>query len=150
MKYDDAGWHSGNDFPEGSPEEYGGTHIALFLKWCFIKGWAGELHTSDEPELVKKVVNSEVSATKFFFDQCDGKLTDEDFNDEGNSFASQYYGDNGLYFDDYSNLFFDLMYEKPESDHDFSQLSEILEQRYASSTLTKQQLKQPKPWWRFW
>jgi len=44
MKYDDASWHYGGDFPIGSPEEYGGTHIALFMKWCFVKGWAGDIH----------------------------------------------------------------------------------------------------------
>jgi len=32
------------DFSIGSPEEYGGTHIALFMKWCFVKGWAGNIH----------------------------------------------------------------------------------------------------------
>jgi len=44
MKYDDASWHYGGDFSIGSPEEYGGTYIALFMKWCFVKGWAGDIH----------------------------------------------------------------------------------------------------------
>jgi hypothetical protein len=39
MKYDDASWHHGGDFPAGQPQEHGGTHIALFLRWCFVKGW---------------------------------------------------------------------------------------------------------------
>lgn len=39
MKYDDATWHSGGEFPPESPAEFGGTHIALFLRWCFVKGW---------------------------------------------------------------------------------------------------------------
>jgi hypothetical protein len=56
VKYDDASWHSGGEFPEGSPDEYGGTHIALFLRWCFIKGWAGEIHQEEEPEDTQRVI----------------------------------------------------------------------------------------------
>ena len=150
MKYDDASWHNGNKFPEISPDEYGDTHIALFLKWCFIKGWAGDIHLDEEPEDVKKVINSELSATEFFFNYCDGKLTDEDFNKEGNNFAELYYGDNGLYLNDYSELFYELMYTEPEEKHNYPQLSNIIEQRYKSNILTEEQLKKSKPWWKFW
>ena len=150
MKYDDASWHSGNKFPETSPDEYGGTHIALFLKWCFIKGWAGELHLEEEAEEVIKVINGELSATDFFFKYCDGKLTDEDFNEEGNKFVELYYGDNGLYLNDYSELFYELMYIKPEEEHDFKLLSNIITQRYESGVITEDQLKKSKPWWKFW
>ena len=56
MKYDDANWHCGSDtFPEDQPEEYGATHIGLFLKWCFIQGWAGALHMREEPDAVHAV-----------------------------------------------------------------------------------------------
>ncbi|MGB1032551.1 MAG: hypothetical protein ACPGWM_08040 [Flavobacteriales bacterium] len=57
MKYDDASWHSGGEgFPKSSPDEYGGVHIALFLKWCFVQGWASELHSEHHAEEVQKVV----------------------------------------------------------------------------------------------
>ncbi len=32
MKYDDASWHYGGEFPADSPDEFGGTHIGLSLK----------------------------------------------------------------------------------------------------------------------
>ena len=151
MKYDDAGWHDGADgFPESSPSEYGGTHIALFMKWCFIKGWAGEFYRNEHASALQNVISGTLSATDFFFEHCDGKLTDDDFNEEGNKFASLYYGDDGLYLNDYSDLFFDLMYEKPESEHEYSQLSRLIDKRYTSGILTSEQLKQSKPWWKFW
>ena len=75
MKYDDASWHYGGNFPKDQPQENGGTHVALFLKWCFIKGWAGELHTEEGPEAVASVVSSELPATEFLFKYCDGKFT---------------------------------------------------------------------------
>ena len=33
MKYDDASWHSGGNFPAGSPPEYGGAENAAEFAW---------------------------------------------------------------------------------------------------------------------
>lgn len=150
MKYDDASWHYRGDFPEDSPEEYGGTHIALFLKWCFAQGWAGELHLQEEPEDTQRVIGGQLSATEFFFKYCDGKLTDEDFNAEGNAFAEKYYGDEGLYLADYSKEFGDLMYIASEKEHDFNKFHTMLETRLKSEILTESQAKSGKPRWKFW
>ena len=137
MKYDDASWHYGGNFPADQPEENGGTHIALFLKWCFIRGWAGDLHTEEEPDAVKAVIAGALPATEFLFKYCDGKFTDEDLNDKGNSFATKYYGDVGLYLDDYAEAFGELMYVSPENAHDFVKFSSMLEARLSSGVLTK-------------
>ena len=136
MKYDDASWHSGGDFPRGSPAEFGGTHIALFLRWCFKKGWAGELHLQEEPDDTLKVADGQMRATDFLFKYCDGKLTDEDLNEEGNAFAKQYYGPTGLYLRDYASHFAKLMYVAPEEAHDFPRLASVIEARFRSGTLT--------------
>ncbi|MDI2590371.1 hypothetical protein POF45_02860 [Pseudomonas sp. 681] len=66
MKYDDARWHYAGDFPADQPQEQGGTHIALFLKWCFVKGWAGDLHIQEEPQDVSNVISGKLSATEFY------------------------------------------------------------------------------------
>lgn len=150
MKYDDASWHNGGDFPDNSPEEYGGTHIALFLKWCFTKGWAGDIHLEDSKEDVQKVIEDAMSATEYLFLYCDGQITDEDLNEEGNTFTSDYYGDHGLYLEDYANTFESLMYEKPEEAHDFKKFSLMIEQRFQNGVLTSSANKHSKPWWKFW
>ena len=137
MKYDDASWHYGGDFPEGQPDEHGGTHIGLFLKWCFAQGWAGALHTTDAPADVAEVVQGTMTGTDFLFRHCDGKFTDEDLTDEGNSFAAQYYGNEGLYLDDYAEQFGSLMYVAPESAHDYEKFSRMLESRGATGILAK-------------
>ncbi len=136
MKYDDASWHYGGEFPEDSPDEYGGTHIALFLRWCFLRGWAGKLHLDEEPEDTQRVIEGSMSTTDFFFKYCDGKFTDEDLNSEGNRFAEQYYGEKGLYLEDYATHFGDLIYLTPEEEHDFSKFSSMLESRIKSGILT--------------
>jgi len=149
MKYDDASWHTGGEFPDGSPEEFGGTHIALFLRWCFVKGWASELHLTEEPEDTRRVAEGTLRATDFFFEYCDGNLTNDDLDDAGNAFAEEYYGEHGLYLDDYSANFEHLMYVAPEEDHDFDLFSSVLEDRLRTGVLTRSQANR-KPWWRFW
>jgi hypothetical protein len=136
MKYDDATWHSGGNFPSESPDEYGGTHIALFLKWCLTKGWAGEL-LLEEPEAVRQVIDGSLSATDFLFNYCDGQLTDDCLNEEGNAFAEEYYGEGGFYLLDYTEHFGDLLYVAPESAHDFGQFSKILDARLQSGVLNQ-------------
>ena len=150
MKYDDASWHTGGDFPENSPQEFGATHIALFMKWCFQQGWAGSYHTEEQPEDLKGVIEGSHSATDYFLKYCDGKLTDEDFSSDGNDFAAQYYGSGGLYLNDYAEHFGELMYVAPESAHDYSKFQTVLDGRLQSGILTGKQLKKSKPWWKFW
>jgi hypothetical protein len=137
MKYDDASWHYGGDFPTGQPEEHSGTHIGLFLKWCFMQGWAGEIHLDEEPELVELVCRGEMTGTEFLFKLCDGKLTDEDLSDEGNAFAADYYGDDGYYLEDYEKTFGDPMYRLSEKDVDFLLFTKLLDARKASGNLKK-------------
>jgi len=141
MKYDDASWHYGGTFPEGQPDEHGGTHIGLFLRWCFERGWAGQLHMDDERDDVAQVVRGSMSGTDFLFKYSDGKFIDEDLNYEGNAFAAQYYGDDGLYLDDYAAAFGDLMYIAPESAHDYEKFAAMVQARWAGGILTKSQLK---------
>ena len=136
MKYDDASWHSGGDFPPESPEDYGGTHIGLFLRYCFTKGWAGEFHTEESADDVAKVIAGEMSGTDFLFEFCDGKFTTEDLNDDGNNFASRYYADNGHYLGDYMANFGDFMYTAPEADHDFAKFAKMADERLESGNLS--------------
>lgn len=90
---------------------------------------------------------------------CDGKLVHEDLSVAGRAFADRYYGEEGLYLDDYAQHFGDLMYVVPEHKHDFAKFSAILEARLQSGVLTKNDLPQgfsasaraqAKPWWKFW
>jgi hypothetical protein len=85
------------------------------------------------------VVTGVITGTAFLFNYCDGKFTDEDLNDEGNAFAARYYGSDGLYLDDYAEVFGDLMYVAPEEAHDYSKFSALLDRRYRSGVLTQSQ-----------
>jgi hypothetical protein len=71
-------------------------------------------------------------------------LTNENFNEQGNAFAEKYYGDQGLYLQDYQKQFGSHEYSSPESAHDFVEFSSLLNGRLKSGQLTK------KPWWKLW
>jgi hypothetical protein len=131
VKYDDASWHSGGEgLPPSSPREYGAVHIGLFVKWCFLKGWAGTEPLEDFPEEIAKVIAGEMSGTDFIM-LCDGKFTSDDLNDEGNAFAEVYYGPEGQYLADLDRKFGQLIYRAPESAYDFEAFSAMLDARHA-------------------
>jgi hypothetical protein len=93
MKYDDASWHYGGDFPQDLAPEAGGTHIGIFVTWAMLNGLAGPIHTEDFPEELSRLKNREFTPGAWFLVTCDEKFTDEDLNDEGNDFARSYYAD---------------------------------------------------------
>lgn len=139
MIYDDASLHYNGEFPPNTPQQYGGTHIALFLRFCFVKGWASPMHIQQRPAEVQSVIDRSLSATNFLFGFCNGGLTDQDLNDTGNAFASVYYGKDGMYIYDYLQNFGDLMYKAPESEHNFNRQGVFMEARLRSGILTRTQ-----------
>lgn len=102
MKYDDASWHYGGDFPPDLPAEAGGTHIGMFVTWCLLNGLSGEIHTNDLSEELKDLKEHRKTPGAWFLENCDEKFTDEDLNEEGNRFAQEYYdSDEAPYLEDY-------------------------------------------------
>jgi hypothetical protein len=105
MKYDDASWHYGGDFPEELPNEAASTHIGLFVAWCQLNGLGGELHTEDFTEELDALKSRKLTPGAWFINACDEKFTDEDLSDEGNKFAEYYYqSEPSLYLNDYENV----------------------------------------------
>ena len=152
MKYDDASWHYGGDFPKDLPDSAGATHIAMFVAWAVLNDLAGDLHKTDFVDGLQKLQRHELSPGKWFLDYCDGKFTDEDLNSQGNDFASAYYADgNGLltvggsYLSDYEAVtskkksIFSLfstkkeqsLYHVPDTWETFDHISSMIKDRYA-------------------
>ena len=165
MKYDDASWHieSTPDGPEDERWDAAAAHIAVYLRWCLLKGWAGELHTSDADSVdsIKAVLAGTMRATEFLSTHCDSKLMDEDLNDEGNAFTAFYY-DSG-YADDLEHLSGGGVLSLPEESYDLSRFQEVLDKRYAEWVAAGRPAEKParpqdpseprkpkKPWWKMW
>ena len=115
------------------PEEAGATHSGIFFAWALFAGLGGEPHVADTLEAIERRQRREVTPGLFFLEQCDGKLTDEDFNDEGNAFAQAYFDfTNGTYLDDYHTaLGADLpsLYHVADSWESFDTMAAVLDQR---------------------
>jgi len=141
LKYDDASWHYGGDFPPNLPTSAGGTHIAMFVSWAVLNGMAGDLHMSVFSEDLEKLNRQEITPGEWFFNVCDGKFTSEDLNSNGQQFAETYYANEnglhtaaGLYLNDYDHAFSDseTLYHVPDTWGTWAVVSRFVEARLAS------------------
>lgn len=98
MKFDDASWHYGGDFPKDLPNEAGATHIGLYLAWCLLNKLGRGFHDLTD------LRNRSVTPGIFFIENCDEKFTSEDLSLEGQVFTKQYYGESDSYINDYDSV----------------------------------------------
>jgi hypothetical protein len=137
MKYDDASWHYGGDFPSELSPEHGATHIAMFLAWAVGRDLVGELHREEAAEELQQLRQREITPVEFFVRCCDEKLTDEDFNEEGNAFARSYFspkgGTYGPYLDDYARTLaagLPTVYHVADTWDNFDKLAPVIDRRF--------------------
>jgi hypothetical protein len=135
MKYDDASWHYGGDFPANLPPEAGATHTGMFVAWALLRGLCGELHLVEFPEPFARLQRKEITPGRFFIEACDQKFTDEDLNEEGNAFAQAYYDfERGKYLADYERILggnVESLYHVADTWDNFHLLEPVLDARLA-------------------
>lgn len=108
VKYDDASWHYGGDFPSDLPNEAGATHIGMFLAWMLLHGFASEELSEDAAAALDDLRGRTITGAQFLINELDEKLSDQSFSEDGNAFAVAYYqglDDDSRYFDDYFQTF---------------------------------------------
>ena len=149
MKYDDASWHYGGDFPAHLAPEAGSTHIAMFVVWCALNGLASEFHTDESADLLAQLEARSITPARWFIAACDEKFTDEDLTEEGNAFASAYYGAGGslatdpnAYLADYDKEFSDVetLYDVSDSWESYDRVAPKIASRFKSWS--------KPPWWK--
>ncbi|WP_298445740.1 hypothetical protein [uncultured Ferrimonas sp.] len=133
MKYDDASWHYGGDYPKGLSEQNAHTHTGIFLAWALTHGLAGDLHKVEWPEEIEAVKSKLKTGGQFLSDNCDGKFTDEDLNELGNKFASEFYENE--YFtiyietsDPYDN--YETIYHVPDTWETYERVAPIITKHF--------------------
>jgi hypothetical protein len=135
MKYDDASWHSEGDFPEDLPGDAAFTHTGLYLAWAVRAGLASEELQNDFVEELAKL-GARLAPPCHLYKVMDGKLTEEDLSDEGNSFTKFYFDfDVGQYLNDYGHVFGEghlTMYHVADSWENYEKLKPILDNRLAA------------------
>ncbi|MEW6711523.1 MAG: hypothetical protein AB1403_17000 [Candidatus Riflebacteria bacterium] len=132
MAYDKIKWHADGEFPDDVPQENAGTHIGMFLAWCFQQGWAGKFHLENEPEAVKAVIDGNMTGRRFLETYCDGTFNEEDLNEEGNTFAENYYATDD-YEEDYGQAFIrkntPTIYHVNDDRVSYERIAKILDKR---------------------
>lgn len=133
MKYDDASWHYGGDFPKGLPPEAGATHTGMFVAWALLSELAGALHIDEFPESLDALRRREVTPGQFLIQFCDEKFTDEDLSEEGNAFAQAYFDlEKGAYLGDYEEALgesVESLYHVADTWENFDRLRPVLDER---------------------
>lgn len=135
MIYDNASWHYGGKFPSDLPMEAGATHAGMFLAWALLIGLGGEIHDASASDQISELRSRSITPGRFFFDECDGKFTDEDLNDEGNAFALSYFHlETGDYIKDYEQTVgagLPELYYVEDRWENFDRLKPLLDRRLA-------------------
>jgi hypothetical protein len=136
MKYDDASWHSGGDFPVDLSEDAGATHTGMFVAWAMLAGLGGPIHIEDFPEDIPNLQSRSTTPGKFFLASCDGKFTDEDLSEEGNAFAQAYFDlSKGQFVADYQQAVtvnLPSIYHVPDTWETYEKLRPIFDSRLAA------------------
>ncbi len=132
MKYDDASWHYGGEFPTDLPREAGATHSGMFVAWALLAGLGGKIHTEECPEDLELLHSRAETPGRHFLKICDGKFTDEDLCEEGNLFAAEYFDfEKGSYLTDYEETLGDGrdLYYVEDTWENFDRLRHVLDAR---------------------
>ena len=122
------------DFPKDLPDEAGGTHSGMFLAWALLSGLGGDIHLVELLDEFERLRSRQVTPGAFFMSACDGKLTVEDFSDEGNAFAEDYYTlESGQFLLDYAESVGEELpdlYHAADSWETFERLKPVFDQRF--------------------
>jgi hypothetical protein len=149
MKYDDASWHYGGDFPKGLPDEAGATHIGMFVAWALLNGLAGEFFLTEGADSLALLKSRRLTPGTFLLDECDEKFTDDMLNEEGNAFAQDYYDpEKGQYSEDYAEILAEnapTIYHVPDTWKSYDKLAPVIASRFK-----EWKRRQRRKWWQFW
>jgi len=135
--YDKAKYHfDAENYPKDLPMEQAYVHTGMFLGWVidndlFNKEFFAELGIIKNIEAFK---NRSIMSTDIYQNHLDGVLTNEDLNEEGNSFAQYYFDTNTWPFiEDYSKLFGlgpDEVYSVEDTWENYSKVRNMIDKRY--------------------
>jgi hypothetical protein len=134
MKYDDASWHLQGNFPADLSDLASATHIGMYAMWAWSNGLGGESYIETKDEFDEAMRTRKIMPGRLFLQLCDGKLTDEDFNENGNAFTQEYFNDNAHgYIDDYKKCLGtekETIYHIKDNWENFEKISFILREKF--------------------
>jgi hypothetical protein len=135
MPIDKMNWHYGGDFPENLPTENGGTHIGMYLAWVINNELIGEMHVKESSASIESVKTRRMTGRDFLINECAGKFSKDDLNDEGLKFTRYYYGDDDMkdYIIDYLNVLapdLESVYHVEDTWENYDKISNVMDSRF--------------------
>ena len=138
MRYDDASWHYGGDFPPDLPSSAGSTHIAMFVAWAVLHGLASNHRLAERGRDLARLRARTEGPVAWFQAACDEQFTNDALSEQGNAFARTYYGSDGAlntgaggFLDDYARCLPDLptLYHAPADWSTYDRVAPVLSRR---------------------
>jgi hypothetical protein len=135
-KYDDASYHYDSTPEEASEDdraEMAALHIGLMVKWAANRGFIIDCLEPRDPEFqadLNKLRSGAMVSTRFLEHWGDEGFGTEMVSLDGRKFLDAYYGERGLYPDDYQAFMGDRTFEVREKDVDFAGFSAMVDRRY--------------------
>ena len=133
MKYDDASWHSGGDFPAKLSPDAGATHAGMFLAWLLLNGMSGDTLAGKLDDRIRTLAQRKLTPGQFLLSSSDGKFVDDLINEEASAFTLDYYHDDeGQFLEDYEEILGNdvpTLYHVADSWQNFDLLAPVLESR---------------------
>ena len=103
--YDKAKYHYDGDYPDDLPEEQAFVQAGMFLGWILDAGLYDRECWEDSAGHIASFKSREMTGAQVYQYACDGVLTEEELNDEGNAFAHDYFDfERGTYVSDYDEV----------------------------------------------
>ncbi|HEX9961980.1 MAG TPA: hypothetical protein VGB00_13680 [Pyrinomonadaceae bacterium] len=131
MAIDRMDWHYAGDFPDDLTDEYGGTHIGIYLAWIINNNLQGELHTEESAQALQDVRNRKITGRDFLVAECDEKFWEEDLNEEGLAFTEYYYREK--YIPDYEEALAENLpsvYHVEDTWENYDKIAPVIDKRF--------------------
>lgn len=120
MKYDDSEYYFLN-FETDLDNIAANTHIGMYLAWALLSGLGSTGDAmNDWTSDIARLRARETTGGQLLCDRCDGKLTADEFNDEGNAFTAAYYEQQ--FHHDYARVFDSQI---PSTGHDADDICSV-------------------------
>ena len=149
MSYDQGYWHTDSCSEKNIDEQYAGTHIAVYVKWCIEKGFLANDILESDADAITSVLDGRMTVSEYFEKYFDWKLGEWNLNEEGNAFTGCYYSH---YLEEVSDEVPSAVLG-PESNVDFPKLYAMLDdrlRRFKESGAQAFTKPKTKSWWKFW
>ena len=149
MSYDQGYWHTDSCAEKNLDEQYAGTHIAVYLKWCLEKGFLSRDLLISDADALAAVRDGRMSMSEYFEKHLDWKFGEWNLNEEGNAFTKSYYS---KYLEEVSDEIPSAVLG-PESNVEFLKLYALLDDRlsqFQEFGLQAILKSKAKPWWKIW